>query len=337
MFLGGNAGTGEALSADTRPKGEYAISVTIAGAVVLIALLFLTRWQPQKLRDMASSAEEFILTSTGLAGQVPDIAGFEKLKTFRLGSYRAGVYRITPSPLLFAIGRFVLYNRSNQPVLRLETLEGSREVWTDLYDFAGQHGAQARGIRARPAYTRNLAGSSDPDIIVGQYSGGDHCCTTATVVELGKESAKVLATIEAVDGFPFDGLEVKKLDKGPDWQIVVKRRYETLCGPSEDGADVVSVFAYSGGQYTDQTLRFTNYLGSLLRQNLEQWSEVKKRTLRLLQNVAAEYAMIGQRELGKRFFAADLPQFAPELEKNNADPEACQEDLEYLLDQLPSP
>ena len=38
------------------------------------------RWNPADLKDVANSAEDFILTTTGIGGQIPDIAGYELLK-----------------------------------------------------------------------------------------------------------------------------------------------------------------------------------------------------------------------------------------------------------------
>src|SRR5713226_3873323 len=153
---------------------------------MLLTIIFLERDWQTSLQDAASSAEEFILRTTGLAGQVPEIAGHEKVKTFRLGRYRAGLYRANPAPLLFAPGRFIVYNRADQPLLKLETLEGSKEPWTALYDFAGRLGRSVTGGRVRPVYTRNLTGNGQPDVVVGQYSGGERCCTVVTIAELGK-------------------------------------------------------------------------------------------------------------------------------------------------------
>jgi len=324
------------VSRETRPKGEYAISVALAGAVVLTALMLFTKWQPSGLKDVATSAEEFILTTTGIGSQVPDISGFEKLKTYRLGQYRAGLYRTSPAPLLFAAGRFVIYNPNNQPVFKLDTLEGSKDPWTTLYDFTGRLGLTAPGSHPRPSYTRNLTGNGVPDIVVGQYSGGDHCCTTASVIELGKDSVKLLGTLEGLDSLPFEGIEFRKLDKGSEWNILAQRRYSTMCGSYEDDADVLSVYAYSDGQYSDQTTRFSSFLDGILHQKLEQWAHVKKRTLQLLQTVAIQYAMLGQVEEAKQFFTTNLTEFLPYLQNKNVDAKACQEDLEVLLDQVPN-
>jgi len=37
------------------------------------------------------------------------------VKTFLLGGYRAGLYRASPAPSVFAPGRIVIYDRQNQP------------------------------------------------------------------------------------------------------------------------------------------------------------------------------------------------------------------------------
>lgn len=304
--------------------------MALAGAVLLAILLVRSDWQSTPLQDVASSAEEFILRTAGI-GQMPGIAGYERLKTYRLGRYRAGLYRATPTPLVFAAGRFIIYNRENQPVFRLDTLEGAKEAWTALYDFAGRQGLVVPGSHARPLYTRSLTGNGLPDIVIGQYSGGEHCCTTATVVELGKDAVRSLGRIEALDGLPFEGLELRKVDDGPTWEIVAHHGYETLCS---DSADLPSVYAYADGQYTDHTARYTEFLKSVLEQNLARWSREKSRSIRLLQTLAADYARVGRRDEGERFFGANLPGLLPELEKSGADPNACLEDMAFLLDRL---
>ena len=318
-------------------KGESVISVALAGAVLLAFLVVQRRWQPASLKEMASSAGEFILTTTGLRGEAPEIAGYAKVKTFRLGQYRAGLYRVSPAPLVFAPGRFVIYDRANKPVFTLETLEGSKEPWTTLYDFAGRNGVPALGSRARPDYTRALTGTSEPDvIIIGQYSGGEHCCTTATVVELGADSVKVLGTLSGLDGLPFEGLDVRKVDKDPAWELVARRPYRTICGLPADAPDVPAVFDYINGQYTDESSKHADYLQALLRQNLQKWSRSRERSLQLLQTLAVSFAVLGRREEGKRFFAMNLPSVLPALRERGVDPNACIEDMEGLIARLPS-
>ncbi len=313
-----------------RQKGEYAISVALAGAVLLTILLVRNDWQSTSLEDVASSAEEFIFRTTGI-GQVPDIAGYERLTTYRLGRYRAGLYRVAAAPLAFAPGRFIIYNRKNQPVFKLETLESAQGAWTQLYDFAGHQGLTVPGSRARPLYTRSLAGNGQPDVVVGQYSGGEHCCTTVTIVELGKDAAQSLGRIEALDGLPFDGLELRKIAREPAGEIVAHRGYQTLCSGS---VDLPSVYAYAGGQYTEQNARSAEYLKSALEQNLARWSREKSRSIQLLQTLAADYAVVGKRDEGERFFNLNLPPLLPELEKSGVDSGACQEDVASLLDRL---
>jgi hypothetical protein len=317
-------------------KGESVISVALAAAVLLAFLAVQQRWQLAALKEMASSASEFILTTAGLRGEAPEMAGYAKVKTFRLGRYRAGLYRVSPAPLIFAPGRFVIYDRANKPVLKLETLEGAKEPWTTLYDFAGQKGLSASGSRARPDYLRPLTGTSEPDIIIGQYSGGEHCCTTATVVELGTDTVKVLGSLSGLDGLPFEGLDVRKVDKDPAWELVAHRPYRTICGPPAEAPEVLAVFDYVNGEYTDQTSKHADYLENVLRQNLQKWSRPRERSLQLLQTVAVSFAVLGRREEGKWFFAMNLPLVLPVLRERGVDPNACIEDMEGLLARLPS-
>jgi hypothetical protein len=317
-------------------KGESAVSVALAAIVLLAFIAMHRRWQPVSLKEMASSAEDFILTTTGLRGQVPEISGYEKVKTFRLGRYRAGLYRASPAPLIFAPGRFVIYDPDGRPAFKIETLEGSKEAWTAVYDFAGRHGLTPAGGRARPNYVSDLTGEGEPEMIVGQYSGGDHCCTIATILELGKDSVRVIGRIGSLDGLPFEGLALQRVDKDPAWELIAYRPYRTLCGTHDDAADVPSVYGYVNGQYADQTAQHVEFLRELLRKNLEKWSEEKNRSLQLLQTIAAAYAELGQREEGKRLFAMNLPLLLPSLQQKGVDPNACLDDAEGLLNRLAS-
>jgi len=316
--------------------GENIISIALAAVILFSVIAVQRRWNPASLKEVATSAEDFILTTAGIAGQPPDIAGYERLKTFRLGNYRAGLYRATPAPLLFASGRLVIYDRQDHPVFSMETLEGSKDPWTALYDFAGRRGLSAPGGRPRPEYTRDLTGNGTPDIIIGQYSGGDHCCTVATVVELGAQAVTAVGRIDGLDGLPFEGLEVRKLNKDSAWECVAHRPYITACGTHADVPDVISVYAVADGQFTDQTSRFGDYFSEVLRQNSTKWRQQKFHTLSLLQTLAVNYAAIGQKEEGKRFFALNLTQFMPNLQNQGTDPNACMESLESLLENVPT-
>lgn len=67
-------------------KGENIVSIALAAIVLLAVLAVQRRWNASSLKTVASSAEDFILTTTGIGGQAPDIAGYERLKSFRLGN-----------------------------------------------------------------------------------------------------------------------------------------------------------------------------------------------------------------------------------------------------------
>jgi hypothetical protein len=316
-------------------KGENIVSIALAAVVLLAVIAVQRRWNPASLKDVANSAENFILTTAGIGGQVPDIAGYERLKTFRLGKYRAGLYRTTPAPLIFAFGRLVIYDPRDQPVFRLETLEGSKEPWTTLYNFSGRRGLSVAGSRARPEYTRALTGDNLPDIIVGQYSGGNHCCTVATILELGTDAITPIGRIDGLDGLPFEGLEVRKLNKSSSWQCIAHRSDVTACGTHYDAADMLSVYDFTEGRFQDQTAKFSDYLQEVLRQDLIKWRQEKTHTLELLQTVAVDFAVTGQKDQGKRFFALNLNQFMPSLQNREVDANACLDSLESLIDRLP--
>ena len=313
-------------------KGENIVSLALAGVVLLAILAVQRRWNPAGLKDVASSAEDFLLTKAGIGGQVPEISGYERLKEYRLGSFRAGLYRATPAPLVFAPGRLVIYDRAGQPVFKLETLEGSKDSWTELYDFTGRHGLPVPGSRARAYYTRDLTGNGTQDVIIGQYSGGSHCCTVATILELGKDTVTPLGRIEGIDGLPFEGLEVRKLAKGPSWQCVAHRPYVTACGTHYDAADVLAVYAFNGTRFNDQTANFGDYLEEVLRQDLARWRVERNHSMSLLQTLAIDYAVTGQKDEGKRFFALNMTQFVAGMQRNNVDPNACLEGLQNLVD-----
>ncbi len=287
--------------------------------------------------NMAASAENFVLKTTGLRGQIPNIPGYEQVKTFYLGRYRAEFYRATPAPLVFASYRFVIYDRSGQSVFKVDTVEASTVPWSKLYDFAGRHGLPDLRIRGGPLYTRDLTGDGNPDVILGQYSGGDHCCSTVTVIELGKDSVKVLGRITGLDGLPFEGLDVSHLNHDPGWQLVAHRPYRTVCGPHADAADVISVYAYNNGQLSDQTAHYTAFLNRVLQGDLAKWRRDKQRSLRLLQTVATDYSKAGQPGMAVQFFQQNLPSFYAQLESSGVDPQACSRDLENLVSSLSPP
>jgi len=317
-------------------KGENIVSMALAAVVLLAVLAVQRKWDPADLKDVASSAEDFILTTTGIGGQLPDIAGYERLKVFRLGSYRAGLYRATTAPVVFAPGRFVVYDHADQPAFKMETLEGAKEVWSTLYDFNGRHGLPAPGSHARSSYTRDLTGKGVPDVIVGQYSGGGHCCTVATILELGKDAVRPIGRIDGIDGLPFEGLEIRKLKKGTDWQCIAHRPYLTSCGTHFDAADVLAIYAFAGDRFQDQTAKFGDYLEEVLRQNVVKWRQERNRSMDLLQTVAVDFAVVGQKEMGKRFFALNLTPLMPSLQNRNVDPNACLDALETLVDSVPA-
>ncbi len=316
------------------PQGEYAISVAVAAVLLVTVLVAQHQWQISGLKEVASSAEEYIITKASLSGRVPDIPGFETVQTFVLGHYRAGLYRVTPTPLAFALGRFVIYDRDGRPAFALVTLEGSKDPWTALYDFVGRHGLQPPGRRARPSYTRSLAGNGEEDVVVGQYSGGDRCCTTATVIELARESVKVIGKIEGLKGMPFAGLDFQRLKGERASEIIAHRRPSLLCRSNDDAADLVSIYAYTGESYTEQTSRFAGYFEGALRENLARWSRETARSLGLLQTLAINYTLSGKMDQAKVFLAETLPDFSQDLEKLGLDSKICQNELEAFLDQL---
>jgi hypothetical protein len=317
-------------------KGENIVSIALAAVVLLTVIALQRKWNPADLKDAANTAEDFILTTAGIGGQAPDIAGYERLNTYRLGDYRASLYRATPAPLIFARGLVVIYDRSDRPVYKFETLEGSKDPWSSLYDFSGRHGNPVQGSRGRSSFARDISGNGVPDIVVGQYSGGDHCCTTVTILELAKEAVTPIGRISGMDGLPFDGLEIRKLTKGAASQCIAHRPATTSCGSHYDAADVLSVYAFTNGSFQDQTANFGEFFQDVLRQDLAKWRQEKNRNMELLQTVAVDFAVVGQKDAGKRFFALNLSPLMPNLEGRSVDPNVCIDALETLVDRMPA-
>ena len=317
-------------------KGQNAISAAMAAVILLIFIAVHQRWQLAGFKKVVASAKEYVLASAGPRGQVPELSGFAKVKTFALGTYQGALYRASPAPLTFSPGRFVIYDSGNKPVFKLDTLEGSREPWTAVYDFAGRNGISVPGGRHKPKFTLDLTGDGTLEALIGQYSGGDHCCTVATIVELGKESVRVLGRIGGLDGLPFEGVELRKIDKNPSWEIIAHQPYRTLCGEHEDAADVLAIYGYVDGRWNDQTSRHVDYLRTLLRLNSQEWSRGKDRSLQLLQTIAGLHALLGEREMGKRQFAMGISALLPMLREKGIDINACLEDATGLLDRLSS-
>ena len=315
-------------------KSESIVSIVVTALLVLVVLGIQRRWNGSMFTNMAASAENFVLKTTGLRGRIPDLPGYEQVRTFYLERYRAALYRATPAPLVFAVYRFVIYDMRGQPVFKVDTIEASTVPWSKLYDFAGRHGLPDLRIRGGPVYTRDLTGGGNPDVILGQYSGGDHCCSTVTVIELGKDSVEVVGQIAGLDGLPFDGLEVLRLERKPGWQLVTHRPRRTVCSQHRDAADVISIYTYSNGHFSDQTPRFTAFLNRVLQGNLAKWRSDKLHSLRLLQTIAADYSRAGKPGAAQEFLKQNLPSFYAQLQSNGIDPQACSQDLSNLVNSL---
>ena len=82
-------------------------------------------------------------------------------------------------------------------------------------------------------------------------------------------------------------------------------------------------------------MNFGDFLQDVLRQDLAKWRQGKNRSMGLLQTIAVDFAVVGQKEAGKRFFALNLTQLMPGLQSHNVDPNACLEALESLVDRVP--
>jgi hypothetical protein len=318
-------------------KGELLISTLLACLAILVVLGLQSNWQPASLKKVATSAERYVLGKTSSSTSYPDIPGYQRIRTYQVNrDYRAALYRSNSVTLGFAPGQFVVYDRKNRAVYELNTLEGAREAWTALYDFAGRRGLPVRGGKSRTLYTRDLIGNGKADLVVGHYSGGNHCCTTVNVLEIDQDSLQTIGHIEGLGGWPFDSLDIRRIGRSPQWELVVHRPQITACGSLEDAADVIAVYAKTRGKYTDQTLQFSEYLQGILRENLAKWSREKTPSLGLLQSLAAQYGVLGQPERAKKFFAENLARFLPQMKEQGFDANSCRDDLNNLVDRLSS-
>ena len=82
-------------------------------------------------------------------------------------------------------------------------------------------------------------------------------------------------------------------------------------------------------------MNFVDFLQEVLRQDLAKWRQEKNRSMDLLQTLAVDFAVVGQKDAGKRFFALNLSQLMPSLQSHNVDPNACLDALEALVDRVP--
>jgi hypothetical protein len=52
--------------------------------------------------------------------------------------------------------------------------------------------------------------------------------------------------------------------------------------------------------------------------------------------MATQFAQLGQKDEGKRFFASNFNLFLPNLQQRGIDPNVCLDDLGNLVDRLPA-
>ena len=319
-------------------KGEFVISVALAALVMTMFIMAQQHWQTPTFKAVAQHAEAYLLNHAKASDGLPQLSGYDVARVYPLNyGLRAVLYRSKVVTFGFSPGRLIIYNRADQPLYAHDTLEGARDNWTAIYDFAGRHGMPVAGGRPGPLYLRDINGDGKTEMIIGQYSGGDRCCTTLTVLEVNAHGLEPIAHIQGLNGWPFDGLEVRRLGHDRTWQLIVHRPVTTACGSRSDAADVISIYAYGNGKYSNQTPKFSTYLDGVLREDLARWAREKFPPISLLQSLAALYAELGQPDRAKKFFAQNLPHFVPQLQQQGLDPNACLSDVNHLVDTLAKP
>jgi hypothetical protein len=98
---------------------------------------------------------------------------------------------------------------------------------------------------------------------------------------------------------------------------------------------VLAVYAFANGSFQDLTVNYGDFFQDVLRQDLAKWRQEKNHTMGLLQTVAVDFAVVGQKDAGNRFFALNLNQLMSSLQNHNVDPNACLDSLSALVDSVP--
>lgn len=115
-----------------------------------------------------------------------------------------------------------------------------------------------RDVHVSRDYCGDLTGDGVPEVILGQFSGGAHCCFTYSIYTLTTPLRRILYAPTAHS----DGFEVAQLDgQGPRELVTGDWRFAYAYGLSFAESPVLPrVYAYRGGQYVQATRDYPQFL-----------------------------------------------------------------------------
>ena len=312
-------------------KSGGAVLSLLLAATILLAVLALQKLSESPTEPSSSGAETGELSSASADGfRIPRLDGMEAVEILEVGTLRGVVYRYISPPLVFTQGKFILYDQELGLLYEIDTLEGSRDPWTRLYDFSQPR----RDRRPVPLYARDLNGDQVPEVILGQYSGGAYCCTTATIMSVGVPGVRHLGRIEGISGLPFEGLEARDLNGDGVWELIVQVPLSVSCVSPSKAPLLPTVYAYRDGQFTRASADFSDYFERVLRQHLREWRLRRNRTVSILIHTSLLHSVLGRGGEGRTFFEENLKDVLGELEMVGVSRQACENDVMRLLDRV---
>ncbi|MFC4640059.1 hypothetical protein [Deinococcus hohokamensis] len=115
-----------------------------------------------------------------------------------------------------------------------------------------------RDVHVSRDYCGDLTGDGVPEVILGRFSGGAHCCFDYSVYSLTTPLRRILHAATAHS----DGFEVTQLDgQGPRELVTGDWRFAYAYGLSfADSPALPKVYALRGGQYVEATRDFPQFL-----------------------------------------------------------------------------
>jgi hypothetical protein len=144
----------------------------------------------------------------------------------RRGAPTARAIRVLPPDSVIA-GPVLEEHRVGSYVIRLIADSAQRERIVDIKQ-SNHRVFAARAADARlESVGKDITGDHIPDVVVQAFSGGMHCCSQATVLELGAQLTTI-ATIEGADGdIEFDDVDGDGIPevKIGDWRFAYWREY----------------------------------------------------------------------------------------------------------------